>query len=214
MLLLATGFSSVSFAQSPSPPAFTAPEQALVVGFNGRYSVTYDHTVVAKDAMSDLKALAKGAGWTPSRVRVTNERGPFAKTLLTSIEFTASALDPRARSFPIEPIILTFRRFRRVGAVFFVPPGYPYWGPLAYETPQVAMRCEPGRGVYTFHFAIKDPQVNAFQLPLKDPASQATPARKSEPRRNETLVRLAFVVALALGAAAIVYGVASLVRDR
>lgn len=182
-------------------------------GWWDQLALIYDRKVPDAQVKKDLAELARQARWEPDNVQITHERGGPGGPVMTSVDFVARAVDPRTHSFPLEPIVLTFRRFRRVGAVFMVPPDYPYWGPLRHQRPGVAMRGEKAQGSYTFHFTITDPKVEGFKVPIRNPSAPAPdPEPKSNPR--QLLLRLAAVVGLALALSGIVYGIASYLRNR
>jgi hypothetical protein len=198
-------------------------DQALVVVWadpaGDMISINYDRKVPPGTVQIDLKTLAKHAGWSPQGAKITHEAAPGGMDgkggpVTTSVEFRARALDPKTRMLPLEPIVLTFKRFKRVGAAFFVPPRYPYWGPLNASQSGVSMRGQRGQGTYSFRFRIQNPEIKEFKLALIDPAkpkpSPVAPSKKSNPLP----FRIAIVILSALGIAAIVYAVATMIQNR
>ncbi len=213
---------SVSSPTAPSTSAATATEaptsnpQVIVIvyampGGLDQVGVTYDGRVSDVQARADLAALASRAGWAPQAVRVSNERGPGDGPVMTSVECAAQVLRPATHNLPLEPILLAFRRYKRFSAVFLMPPGYPYWGPLALTASGAEVTAEKNAGGFTFHFVVTDPQVKALPYTVRDPAAPKPPP---PPKRNPLALRLALVVAGTLGVAALVYGVATWLQGR
>jgi hypothetical protein len=205
MLFILLAFIVVSPVRTQTDSAKSdSPEKAVVVIYSrprwwDRVGITYDHQVNREDALADLKELARLAGWAPDGVTITHEKSTPGSPVMTSVEFNAKAFDAATHSFPIEPVVLAFKRFKKVGAVFLIGKGYPYWGPLNYRTPQVSMIGEAGTGAFTFHFTILDPNVSQFQIPLRDPnAPKAPPQKKATPLLYRFLIVLlmAFVISL------------------
>ncbi|MBW3624300.1 MAG: hypothetical protein KY468_12910 [Armatimonadetes bacterium] len=203
---------------APAPTDLEQAERVMIVVFSrpgwwDQIGITYDHKVSEQQARADLRELARHAGWKPDHIRITHDPGVPGGPVMTSVEFVAQALDPRTHNLPLEPIARAFSQYRRVGATFMLPPGYPYWGPLSYQAPGVALRGDLTLGTYNFHLTITDPKLRRFEYPLKDPA-QPKAAPEPKPERNPFLLRLALVVGMALAVAAFVYGIASYTKGR
>jgi hypothetical protein len=203
---------------SPSETSDSGSDRVIAViysrpGWWDRVGITYDHPAKPEEIRNDLKNLARISGWSPSDVTITNERSQPGGTVMSSVEFNARALNPVSHDLPIEPILLTFRRYKKVGIVVFVGKGYPYWGPLRYRNAQAQLQGEAGVGTFTFHLTIFDPKVSRFQYPLVDPTR---PKPENAPTQRETPLteRLIMVIGFALSLAAISYGVASWYRNR
>jgi hypothetical protein len=143
------------------------------------FALTYPHTVSAADVQQDLGELARLAGWSITGVSILNNAESRPELLsTTNVEFAvANPIDGRVGSLPVEPMVVTLKRFKSIVLIFALRPDFDFRGLRDYEDKYVRIAHSGGSSAHTYRIDVKRADFGKLNLPtvILPVSAQATP---------------------------------------
>lgn len=204
------------FAQNkPSASKLPSPDVLVLVldgmGPYDQVSINYAGTVSKTDAQKDLMELSKISHWVIQNQSVSTQAGsmPGAKQTTSAAFQTMPVVDKTQGTLPIEPFIVTLKRFKNIQINYLVASKFTFQGLKNYENDNVKINLRQSGNSYLYTVGIKNSDFERLDLPLK--AESGTAQKQPMPLG----ARILLIIGLALVCAVIVYFVvAYLTRGR
>ncbi|MBC8143392.1 MAG: hypothetical protein H7Y38_18345 [Armatimonadetes bacterium] len=221
-------------AQAPVavPPAAPAPNalmqnpdvQILVLALpTGGVAVSsvYPGQVTKAVAQGRVDKLLALTGWKATNRRFSDaptgnplEDNRAKKLSAASFETTAPMFGTDGK-IDSEPFLRAFGDLGRVNLIYMPGASYTYTGVRHFDSPRLSFDVmDSGQGTVAIAATVKQPEANPapFGLPTTDiPVASVGAAQKNVARNNAAnrTVKVALLIAVALGSALVVYGLAS-----
>jgi hypothetical protein len=210
-LLLASLFSATASPSSPVQNFQKADVMILIApGQQGMdsVSISYPKLVDKPTAEADFKRLATTAGWNAAGEIISNERSTNGNHHpMTSVDFTVQhAVDINSGVLKIEPIILSFKRFKSIQILYFMPQAFSFQGLETFENDNVRIDLARSGDTYHYDVAVKNSDFTALNLPLEGKQSVPTQGRHSS--------TTAIIIFIAVIAAVLVYIITDIISKR
>ena len=147
-------------------------------------SINYAAPASEKDARADLYTLARVSGWAVKNGRVSSRSTPGQSgPIVSSLFYSDQIVDAKSGILPIEPFVVTLKRFGELEITYVQTPPMRFRGLEDFENRLVKIQMSRTGGSYRYRVRIKDGSFERLDLPLTQAAARAPePAVRAGPR--------------------------------
>lgn len=201
LVLLSPGFTAKQPVVSVEQ---RVPDLVMLVLVNQQMdcvSFVYSRIVKRSEVEAHLGNLLRETGWTADNIKVEDVTSGGSSS--TIVEFTTlGTVNASSGTFPIEPIVKSFKDRPYIELQFMVNVPFQFHGLEHFEDKHVKISLKRGTNGYGYSIFVKDPDFTALNLPLVQP--ETSKAKSTSVGRAQVLA-LILIIVLGLLVAALAY---------